>query len=119
MDLNIFITAVFCLADDWLREQGSPRRRGPAPDLSDSEVLTIDIVGEFLGIDAEKGLYTYFRRHYGEWFPALPPSGPPHHFHPPDGQPLGAEEETLARAPRPDRFRPRSVLDRLLPATGL
>jgi hypothetical protein len=34
-------------------------------------VLTIEIVGEFLGIDAEKGLYTYFRRHYGEWFPAL------------------------------------------------
>jgi hypothetical protein len=34
-------------------------------------VLTIEIVGEFLGIDADKGLYTYFRRHYGEWFPAL------------------------------------------------
>src|SRR5919202_2231104 len=48
-----------------------------------------------------------------------PPSGPPHHFHPPDGQPLGAEEEALARAPWLDRFRPRSVLDRLLPATGL
>jgi hypothetical protein len=71
VDLNTFITAVFCLADDWLREQESPRRRGPAPELSDSEVLTIEIVGEFLSIDAEKGLYTYFRRHYGEWFPAL------------------------------------------------
>ncbi len=62
MDLNTFITALFCLADDWLREQEPPRRRGPAPELSDSEVLTIEIVGEFLGIDAEKGLYTYFRR---------------------------------------------------------
>ncbi|MDP8947882.1 MAG: IS982 family transposase [Actinomycetota bacterium] len=72
MDLNTFITAVFCLTDDWLQQQASPRSRGPAPELSDSEVLTIEIVGEFLGIDAEKGLYTYFsRRHYGEWFPAL------------------------------------------------
>jgi hypothetical protein len=71
VDLNTFITAVFCLADDWLQGQEPPRRRGPAPELSDSEVLTIEIVGEFLGIDAEKGLYTYFRRHYGEWFPAL------------------------------------------------
>lgn len=71
MDLNTFITAVFCLTDDWLQQQESPRSRGPAPELSDSEVLTIEIVGEFLGIDAEKGLYTYFRRHYGEWFPAL------------------------------------------------
>jgi len=33
--------------------------------------LTIEMVGEFLGIDTEEGLYTYFRRHYGEWFPAL------------------------------------------------
>jgi hypothetical protein len=71
VDLNTFITAVFCLTDDWLQQQASPRSRGPAPELSDSEVLTIEIVGEFLGIDAEKGLYTYFRRHYGEWFPAL------------------------------------------------
>jgi hypothetical protein len=71
VDLNTFITAVFCLVDDWLQQQESPRSRGPAPQLSDSEVLTIEIVGEFLGIDAEKDLYTYFRRHYGEWFPAL------------------------------------------------
>jgi Transposase DDE domain len=71
VDLSTFITAVFCLIDDWLQGQEPPRSRGPAPELSDSEVLTIEIVGEFLGIDAEKGLYTYFRRHYGEWFPAL------------------------------------------------
>jgi hypothetical protein len=32
-------------------------------------VLTIEIIGEFLDIIAEKGLCTYFRRHYGEWFP--------------------------------------------------
>src|SRR5215216_3436564 len=71
MDLNTFITAVFSLTDVWLQEQEPPRRRGPAPELSDSEVLTIEIIGEFLAIDAEKDLYTYFRRHYGEWFPAL------------------------------------------------
>src|ERR687886_2985937 len=47
------------------------RGRGLQPELSDSEVLTIEIVGEFLGIDAEKGLYAYFKRHYAEWFPAL------------------------------------------------
>src|ERR671910_503577 len=39
--------------------------------LSDAEVLTIEVVGEFLGIDTDKGIYCYFRRHYGEWFPAL------------------------------------------------
>jgi hypothetical protein len=33
--------------------------------------LTIEVVGEFLGIDTDKGLYEFFRRHYLEWFPAL------------------------------------------------
>ena len=39
--------------------------------LSDSEVLTIECVGEFLGIDTDKGLYEHFGRHYRDWFPAL------------------------------------------------
>jgi hypothetical protein len=70
VDLSTFIVAVFCLVDDQL-EGRRLRQRGPAPKLSDSEVLTIEIVGEFLGIDTDKALYGYFRRHYGEWFPAL------------------------------------------------
>ncbi len=71
MDLDTFIVAVFCLTDDWIEGQKPPRQRGPTPELCDSEVLTIEMVGEFLGIDTEEGLYTYFRRHYGQWFPAL------------------------------------------------
>ena len=70
MDLSTFIIAVFCLADDWLKGK-KLRQRGPSPDLSDAEVLTIEIVGEFLGIDTDEGLYEYFRRYYAEWFPAL------------------------------------------------
>jgi hypothetical protein len=71
VDLSIFIVTVFCLVDDWLEGEPKLRQRGPQPELADSEVLTIEIVGEFLGIDSEKDLFTYFRRHYGEWFPAL------------------------------------------------
>jgi Transposase DDE domain len=47
------------------------RQRGPTPVLSDSEVLTIECVGEFWGIDTDKGLYEHFRRHYRDWFPSL------------------------------------------------
>ena len=71
MDLNTFIVAVFCLVDERLKDRGPLRQRGPAPKLSDAEVLTIEIVGEFLGIDTDKALHRYFRRHYAEWFPAL------------------------------------------------
>ena len=40
------------------------RKRGPMPNLSDSEALTIEVVGKFLGIDTDKDLHAYFRRHY-------------------------------------------------------
>ena len=70
MDISTFIIAVFCLVDDQLKGRRI-RQRGPTPKLSDSEVLTIEIVGEFLRLDTDKALYRYFRRHYGEWFPAL------------------------------------------------
>ena len=71
MDLNTLIVAVFYEVDNWFAGQKKLRQRGHEPELSDSEVLTMEIVGEFLGIDAEKDLYAYFKRHYGEWFPAL------------------------------------------------
>ena len=70
MDLSTFIVAVFCLVDDHLQGR-HPRSRGPAPKLSDAEALTMEIVGEFLGLDTDKGIHLFFRRHYAEWFPAL------------------------------------------------
>jgi hypothetical protein len=71
VDLSTFIVTVFCLVDDWLKGGPKLRQRGPSPELCDSEVLAIEIVGEYLGIDTEKGLYAYFKRHYQEWFPTL------------------------------------------------
>lgn len=70
MDLTTFMITVYCFIDDWLKDQ-SIRQRGPQPTLSDSEVLTMEVVGEFLGIDDEMALYRYFRRHWGAWFPRL------------------------------------------------
>ena len=49
MDLSTFIVSVFCLIDDRLKDL-RVRQRGPSPEISDSEVLTIEIVGQFLGI---------------------------------------------------------------------
>ena len=74
MDLETLIVAVFCLVDDFVRDLCRGRRlrqRGPAPVLADSEVLTVEIVGEFLGLDTDRGLHAYFRRHFGHLFPGL------------------------------------------------
>jgi hypothetical protein len=50
MDLSTSIVAVvFGLTDDWLKGK-KLRQRGPDPELSDAEVLTIEVVGEFLGL---------------------------------------------------------------------
>lgn len=70
MDLSTFIVSVFCLIDGRVEDRAL-RARGPLPKLSDAEVLTIEIVGEFLGMDTDEAIFRYFRRHYGEWFPAL------------------------------------------------
>ena len=77
MDLSTFTIAVFCLIDNWLKGKELLRQRGPSLELSGAEVLTIEVVGEFLGIDTEKGLYKPFWCHYGEWFPALKGSTAP------------------------------------------
>jgi hypothetical protein len=74
MNLETLIVAVFCLVDDVVRDLCRGRRlrqRGPAPVLADSEVLTVEIVGEFLGLDTDRGLHAHFRRHFGHLFPGL------------------------------------------------
>ncbi len=69
-----FIIAVFCCVDDGLKAltQGSPiRTRGFEPRLSDGEILTMEIVGEYRGIDTDKGIWAYFRDHWRCLFPQL------------------------------------------------
>jgi len=77
VDLEDFTIAVYCLVDALLSEvQAGPdwrriRQRGPAPILADAEVLTMEVVGEFLGHDQDAAIYRYFRREHPDWFPAL------------------------------------------------
>jgi hypothetical protein len=70
VDLSTFIVTVFCLIDDRLKGR-RVRQRGPAPKLSDAEAITIEVVGEFLGMDTDEAIFRYFREHYSDWFPAL------------------------------------------------
>ena len=69
-----FITVVFCCVDDLLKEitQGQPiREKGFAPALADREVLTMEIVAEYQGIDADQAIWKYFRRHWLSLSPKL------------------------------------------------
>lgn len=75
MSIDDFIITVFCLIDDELEKilRGKKlRERGPEPGLRDSEVITIEIVGEFLGMDCDKTIWEYFKRHWFHFFPKIP-----------------------------------------------
>lgn len=74
MDLDDLIVTTFCLIDETIPTVLAGRRlrrRGPAPILADSEVLTMEVVGEFLGYDQDQAIFQYFRRYYRHFFPAL------------------------------------------------
>ena len=66
MSIDAFIIAVFCLVDDELNKmlKGKKlRSRGERPALEDSEVLTMEIAGEFLRKDGDKAIWEYFKMH--------------------------------------------------------
>jgi hypothetical protein len=74
MDLDTLIITWFCWIDEGINEIMGERRlrqRGPDPLLADSEVLTMEVVGEYLGLDQDSRLFAYFQRHWSHLFPRL------------------------------------------------
>jgi hypothetical protein len=47
------------------------RQRGPKPDLSDAEILTIEVFGEMQGHHDDASIWRYAKAHWQEWFPGL------------------------------------------------
>ena len=71
-----FVITIYCLIEDDLypafcQQHGLPRRAGFPPALSDSECLTVELVGPYLGYTSQKQLYEQMHDHWGGWFPAL------------------------------------------------
>ncbi len=74
MDLETFLVAIYCTSDDALHNVlhgGRLRQRGPAPRLGDSEVIAMEVAGEYLGMETDSAIYRYFRRHWPQLFPRL------------------------------------------------
>lgn len=77
MNRDDFIIATYCLvADEIARieaEQTNQRLRkaGFPPKLSDAEVITIEICGEFFKHHTDADIFSYFAMHYRAFFPNL------------------------------------------------
>ena len=75
MNLIDYIVQVFVMADDFCKIYYPARKlrsRGPLPKLADSEVITMELVGEYLGLHTDEAIYHYFTRHWKHLFPSLP-----------------------------------------------
>jgi hypothetical protein len=75
MSVEDFIITVFCIIDDELDKMlhgKKVRQRGRQPTLTDSEIITMEIVGEFLGKDCDKYIWGYFKGHWHHLFPKIP-----------------------------------------------
>lgn len=74
MDRDYFIIYVYCLVCQQFARivaEKPLRRRGYPPALSDEEVITLEVCGEYLGFDKDEAIFDYFVAHYAEWFPNL------------------------------------------------
>lgn len=74
MDRDEFIITVYCLVCEHYRviKRLYPLRQGGvAPALSDEEVITMEICGEYFKLHTDKDLFGYFRTHYAHFFPHL------------------------------------------------
>src|SRR5262245_52321882 len=77
MDIDTFFTIMYVLVDEWYKREGATlmqRHAGPELQMSDSEVLTLAIAGQWReGVPwrSERSLVLYMQRHGQGWFPRM------------------------------------------------
>ena len=75
MSRDNFIIWVYCLVCTYYEAviKDYPVRRGGGftPKLTDAEVLTMEICGEYFPQQTDKAIFRYFRSHYPHFFPNL------------------------------------------------
>jgi hypothetical protein len=72
LDLDTFLTTLYCLVDDlYQREYASlkSRRPGPAPQMGDSEVLTLALLCQWQSRKSERAFLRYAKAHWQAYFP--------------------------------------------------
>jgi hypothetical protein len=77
MNLDTFLTELYVFVDDWYKAEGAglmKRHAGAAVQMSDSEVLTLAIAGQWrVGVpwQSERGMVRYFQAYGRQWFPTV------------------------------------------------
>lgn len=73
IDLETLLVTVFVMVDDWYQKAVPPRSHLPAvkPQLSDSEILTLALIMDYLPFPGETQFLSFMEANYRCWFPNL------------------------------------------------
>lgn len=74
IDFETLMITVFILVDDWYQSEGKalkPLSPGAKPEMSDSEIITLALVMDYLPFPGETQFIGFIRANYGQWFPDL------------------------------------------------
>ena len=74
MDRKDFIIIVYllvCAHYQAIKAHVPARRGGFAPALTDEEVITIELCGEYFKLASDEDIFDYFQAHFQAWFPQL------------------------------------------------
>lgn len=74
MPIEDFIITTYIFVDKYFKEISKNltlRSRGEQAALSDPEVITMEIVGEYMGLGSDKQIWSYFKQHWFAYFPKL------------------------------------------------
>ena len=74
MPIEDFIITTYIFVDKYFKEVSKNltlRSRGEQAALSDPEVITMEIVGEYMGLGSDKQIWSYFKQHWFAHFPKL------------------------------------------------
>lgn len=74
IDFESLLVIVFVLVDDWYKSSKKSRKSrspGAKPEMSNSEIMTLALMMDYLPFPGESQFLGFIRANYGKWFPNL------------------------------------------------
>ena len=74
IDVDTFVTVLYVMIDDFCQSQGLMKACHPGPQaaLSQAEVVTLSLFGQWAQFESERAFFRYAERHLRSAFPSLP-----------------------------------------------
>ena len=101
MDVDDLIITTFCEMDDAVNTliarlpQARLRQHGPQPTLRDSEVLCMEVIGAYLGLECDSAIYHLFPPPLCSFLSCFTHPAP-HHLHAPSHQLVSPQRAPVA-----------------------